>query len=752
MNSGINNTNKNKIENVFIKSTFKNHFKDKTNIILLAIIILATVYAIAVRFKNIGILAYWGDDGQTFLGTMGILKYGYPILPSGNVFYHTIFHFYLRVIPSLIFGLNEVGLRFPSAFFGILMVPLIFVFVKDLLNKYAGTMAAIITALNIWQIELSREVRYYSEFQFFYILSVYLFYRGYFKGDKKFKIPALVFIFLTTIIHGLGFTLIFLFIPLLIYKKFKGFFKKDIIIALFIVIALIAGQITCRELFWKVGSGFYQTNITSNITNPLLRTLSEYFTAYTPYYHRIFSVLFPQMYYLIFFGIILIVLYLFIPRIRGNEEDFINIYSNSKYSIKLPFNLFFLYFIFYSNTVFNGFVYMTNEQRYIYQVHPIFIAIYCYIIFDIGRLGSLAIFRLSGKDTVTDKYLFYLKKSVYLITAAIIFFLTVNWINPVSNLKIINRKNGEAVNSNFAVSNTFSFHPDPKIPGQYIFNNKKDGDIVIAIDLLNSFGYTKQIDYWLWTGGFSNRQPYMFKDSTTVDEFFGVPVVKDIYQFYKILNDNAGKNIWLITSNSIGMPSYISPDVAQFINSQEQYKKIVGKDGVCTAYLFPKTDKGTRGFFFIPADENIINVKETLNSQPFVIGFANNKNQKYFKYGWSKIESSGTWSDKTSSILFLNFSSKKDYKITVKAMPLFTPEQKQEMKVLFNGKEIGNVKFESPEFGEFSFNIEKDLIKTDSYNILEFDFKYLLNPQTLGISVDTRNLAVYFNKIALSSQ
>ncbi len=248
--------------------------------------------------------------------------------------------------------------------------------------------------------------------------------------------------------------------------------------------------------------------------------------------------------------------------------------------------------------------------------------------------------------------------------------------------------------------------------------------------------------------GFSTWQPYVYKDGKIYDEFYGVPVIRDLYQLYKVLNNNSDKNIWLITSNSIRVPSHITPDVAEFINSQEQYKKVVGKDGVCAAYLFPKTNQPTRGFFFTPTKENIINVK-IFGNNPFVIGFGNKKNQQYLKYGWSQIEQGGTWADKEYSILFLNFEEKQDYTITIDSMPLFDPAKKQEMKIILNGTEIGNVTFQDSKAIQYSFEINKDLIKTDSYNILEFNYKYLLNPLSLGISPDSRNLAVYFNRIAI---
>ncbi len=750
------------------RDSIKKYFKDKTNTVIFIILLIACIYSIIVRFNNIGVLSYWGDDGQTFLGTSGILNYGYPKLPSGSTFYNSIFHFYLRAIPSLIFGINEIALRFPSAFFGALMTPLMFIFIKDLLNnKYISLLTAVIVSINTWQIEFSREIRYYSEHQFFYILSIYLFYRGFFKEEKKFKIAALVFIFLTILTSELGFTLIFLFIPLLIYKKFKGFFKKDIVISFFITAAIITGRMIYREQLLKEGLGLSPENITSDTTNPILGFLSKYFTAYTPFYHRVFGALFPEMYYLVFLGIILIVLYLFIPRIRDSKENFINLYSNPRYSIKLPFNLAFLYFIFYSNTVFNGFGYMTNHQRYIYHVNPIFIAIYCYIIFDIGRLAS-TIFsdaaigqnktrthnksKVPVKDIMIDKYPFYLKKSVYLITAAIIFFLTINWANPINNFKIIYRNNGDPVISEFAPYDTYSLHDDIKTPGQYIYEHKEDSDVVIATDLLNHYGYTRQIDYWLCTADLSYWQPYLYyKDGKIYDKFFGVPVIRDLFQLYKILNDNSDKNIWLIAPNSIMDPSSITPDIAEFINTKEQYRKATGRDEIYSAYLFPKISQPTRGFFYAPEEENIINIR-IIDNNPFVIDLGDKENQPYLKYGWSHMEKETTWADRDYSVLFLNFEGKQDYMMTIDAMTLFDPEKRQEMKILFNGTQIGNVTFQDSNIGQYSFKIKENLIKTDSYNTLEFDYKYQFNPKSLGISQDSRDLSVNFKKIAIQNK
>ena len=377
----------------------KSYFRDRTNIIIFVLLVLAVIYAILVRTINLGVLEYWGDDGQTVLGTLGVVEHGYPRLPSGNVMYHAFFSFYLRAIPVMLLGLNEIALRLPSVIFGVLVIPLVFLFVRDLTNKYTGLAASIIISLNIWQIEYSREIRYYQEFQFFYLLSVYLFYLGFFKDSRKCRIASVIFILLSILIHNLGITLLFLFIALLIYKRFKGFFKRETVIFFFIVLIIVAGAMLHRMFFWKAGLSFYDANVNTEIKNPVMRLISKFFAPYVPFYSRIFSVLFPTMFYIVFYGWSFVLLHVFIPRVRSSDEDFIDIFGSKKsnYSIKLPFNLFFLYFLFFSNTVFNGIGYMNTQQRYIFHDNVFFIAIFFYIVFEIARLISEGIITLLKK-------------------------------------------------------------------------------------------------------------------------------------------------------------------------------------------------------------------------------------------------------------------------------------------------------------------------------------------------------------------
>ena len=156
----------------------------------------------------------------------------------------------------------------------------------------------------------------------------------------------------------------------------KEFFKRDIVISFLVSSAITIGIVIHREFFWKVGLSFYSSDTGSSISNPLLRILDKYFGNFTNYYYQIFKEIYPRIFPLfIYGGLLLILIYIFIRRLRNQDEYNISIFSRSRASINIPFNLFFLYFIFFSNAVFYGLGNMFNQHRYIYPMNPVFIII-----------------------------------------------------------------------------------------------------------------------------------------------------------------------------------------------------------------------------------------------------------------------------------------------------------------------------------------------------------------------------------------
>jgi hypothetical protein len=94
----------------------------------------------------------------------------------------------------------------------------------------------------------------------------------------------------------------------------------------------------------------------------------------------------------------------------------------------------------------------------------------------------------------------------------------------------------------------------------------------------------------------------------------------------------------------------------------------------------------------------------------------------------------------------MEFSKKADYTLEMMMMPLATTEKVQSVTVLFNGTELDSFELEN-EFKKYSVQLPSSLIKDDGYNILEFNYSQLLSPAELGMSGDTRKLAVYFDFI-----
>jgi len=398
---------------------------------------------------------------------------------------------------------------------------------------------------------------------------------------------------------------------------------------------------------------------------------------------------------------------------------------------------------------------MVNQQRYMYHVHPIFIAIFLYICFEISRIfihcTNIIISKIKARNF--NKIKKYDKYYVFAILPIFIILIVslINYINPIQNFKITQRENGDPVNSLFAPSSTYSSHYDPKTPGEYVNLQKKEGDIIIANDLLNHYPYIKQIDYWLWSGNLISWQPYDLKDGIYYDKFFGVPLIRDISDFFKVLNENSNKNVWVITSDSIRKPAHIDSLIFNFLKENNQYKMITGKDNISSVYLFPAMENGSRNYLMYsnvePTSEEIIKVN--LDDGKYIFSFNEPSNSKYLNHGWSEVEPYGTWSNSKESSLFIDFNEKEDYKISMELKPLFSTDYTQVIKICLNEKLIGEEILDSPEFKILTLKIPCEYIKLDTYNSFSLHFKYIKKPIDLGLGTDTRRLTVMFKYIEI---
>ena len=188
--------------------------------------------ALGLRLPNLGRLGLWGDEGYTAIAVKAILEHGYPVLPTGGMYLRSVSFLYVDAAAAMIFGLNEFALRLPSVLVNLGAIWMTYLLGSRLVGRTVGLVAAMMMVFSGWEIEFARHARMYATFQFLYLCSVYVFYRGFIEGNKAFRLLTAPIWLLTMMVHELGVVLAVLFlVPLLIrdctlttvWKAFAGF-------------------------------------------------------------------------------------------------------------------------------------------------------------------------------------------------------------------------------------------------------------------------------------------------------------------------------------------------------------------------------------------------------------------------------------------------------------------------------------------------------------------------------------------------
>ena len=159
----------------------------------LIIITLTLIIAIGIffRFYKLGITpaGFYLDEAAMGYNAYSIAKTGkdefgkaIPLIFRSFLDFKTPIYTYILVPLIPIFGLSIYTVRFLSAFFGVLTLPLIYLLIKEITpEKYAAKLALLTTflmAISPWHILLSRTSYETNLSLFFLILGIYTFYLG----------------------------------------------------------------------------------------------------------------------------------------------------------------------------------------------------------------------------------------------------------------------------------------------------------------------------------------------------------------------------------------------------------------------------------------------------------------------------------------------------------------------------------------------------------------------------------------------
>ena len=186
-----------------------------------SIIIFLIAVGLSLRIDNLGMQSFWLDEAISSIAAMAFLEKGSPILQSGLLYDRGILNTFLIASSFKIFGVNEFAARLPSVLFGTLTILLVYIIGSKWRNQRVGIIAAFLVAFSVWEIAWSREARMYQQLQFFYILSLYLFY-GFIQNKTLKNVALLFFSVLGAIMsHVFGYALIVVFLGYLAVSALK---------------------------------------------------------------------------------------------------------------------------------------------------------------------------------------------------------------------------------------------------------------------------------------------------------------------------------------------------------------------------------------------------------------------------------------------------------------------------------------------------------------------------------------------------
>lgn len=163
----------------------------KLTVLFISLVILIFAFALFLRMYNLGKFSMWVDESYHLYVSQSLNENGSMKLPSGHEYGRAKLFSYLTALSTKIFGLNEFGLRFPTALFGFLSLLIFFIFTRKLLGNSIAIVALILLAVLPLEVGWARVTRFYTLFQFFTILVWYSFYTGFIKRNSFLSKPDL---------------------------------------------------------------------------------------------------------------------------------------------------------------------------------------------------------------------------------------------------------------------------------------------------------------------------------------------------------------------------------------------------------------------------------------------------------------------------------------------------------------------------------------------------------------------------------
>ncbi len=138
---------------------------------LLAIMVLG----LALRAYHLATQSIWLDEAYSvWIAKLSVSQMIAEAAANDNhpPLYYLLLHYW-----ALVFGTSESAVRFLSLVFGVLAIPMIYAVGRQLFNKEAGLVAALLLALSAFNVQYSQETRMYILMVLLALVSMYFFLR-----------------------------------------------------------------------------------------------------------------------------------------------------------------------------------------------------------------------------------------------------------------------------------------------------------------------------------------------------------------------------------------------------------------------------------------------------------------------------------------------------------------------------------------------------------------------------------------------
>ncbi len=141
------------------------------------------------RTQGLGQIQLQADENVSWDAAIGILREGVPEAVSGVWYTRSPLYHYLLAGWLKLFGNDIVVARSYSTLYGLGVVVLAYFITLNITSKrYVALIAALVVAVDPWQTQVSGVIRFYQQMQFFCLLSILFFIKGFIEGcDKRYQ-------------------------------------------------------------------------------------------------------------------------------------------------------------------------------------------------------------------------------------------------------------------------------------------------------------------------------------------------------------------------------------------------------------------------------------------------------------------------------------------------------------------------------------------------------------------------------------